>query len=262
MGRLLGSHADEQELDRPDLNKCPDCGCYFPQENCPLCGKPCPENMRAGNRAPVKHVKNRRRGRERVVFVEWYHSWWFIILTMLLGLPIIGIILLITSPHSTRSKVVFVSVGVLLSIIFTFGLSGIIGRITSIFEKPVDTSMTRAEYVSACKILDPESYYRAAGDYEDEFISVKLKVVARITDSDAEYNGDKHPTYYICTSVDGGEYEILVRSCLVDSSMNFIPGDVIKVYGEGAGEVSVTDNAEYETHTAPCINMAYFGMIE
>jgi len=57
MGRLLGSHADDRELDRPDLNKCPDCGCFFPQDNCPLCGKPCPEEMRAGNRKPPKKSK-------------------------------------------------------------------------------------------------------------------------------------------------------------------------------------------------------------
>ena len=25
MGRMLGSFADNNELDRPDLNKCPDC---------------------------------------------------------------------------------------------------------------------------------------------------------------------------------------------------------------------------------------------
>ena len=38
MGKLLGAH-DSYELDRPDLNKCPDCGCFFDGDNCPLCGK-------------------------------------------------------------------------------------------------------------------------------------------------------------------------------------------------------------------------------
>ena len=52
MGRMLGSHGSE-ELDRPDLNKCPDCGCFFSSDNCPLCGKPCPEEMRAGNKVRI-----------------------------------------------------------------------------------------------------------------------------------------------------------------------------------------------------------------
>ena len=262
MGRLLGSHADELELDRPDLNKCPDCGCYFPQDNCPLCGKTCPEEMRAGNRAPVKPAKVRRGGRERVVFVEWYHSWWFIILTMMIGFPIIGIILLITSPHSKKAKATFIAIGVLLMVLSFVGISGIVGRITNMWEKPVDTSLTREEYILSCELVDPETYYRSSGDYVDSFVTVELKITAKINDCDAEYEGNKYPTYYVCTPVDGGEYEILVRSCLVDSSMNFIVGDVIKVYGEGAGDITVTDDVEYENHTAPCINMAYFERIK
>ena len=58
MGRMLGYH-DSDELDRPELNKCPDCECYFATDECPLCGKICPEEMRAGNRAPVKHKKRK-----------------------------------------------------------------------------------------------------------------------------------------------------------------------------------------------------------
>ena len=32
MGRMLGAH-DSSELDRPDLNKCPDCRCFFAGDN-------------------------------------------------------------------------------------------------------------------------------------------------------------------------------------------------------------------------------------
>ena len=39
MGRMLGSFDNPEELDRPDLNKCPDCNCFFAGDNCPLCGK-------------------------------------------------------------------------------------------------------------------------------------------------------------------------------------------------------------------------------
>ena len=59
MGRSLG-YFDSDELDRPELNKCPDCECYFASEECPLCGKICPENFRAGNRAPVKKPKKKK----------------------------------------------------------------------------------------------------------------------------------------------------------------------------------------------------------
>ena len=105
MGRDLG-YFDSDELDRPELNKCPDCECYFATEACPLCGKICPEEMRAGNRARVKPpTKRRGNSTGRVQFIEWYHSWWFILL-MLYIFPVAGIILFFTSPHSKKSKII------------------------------------------------------------------------------------------------------------------------------------------------------------
>ena len=106
MGRMLGAH-DSDELDRPDLNKCPDCRCFFDGDNCPLCGKLCPEEMRAGNRAKVKIQKKRNHGNGRVSFIPWYHSWLFIIL-MFFVMPIVGIILLCTSPYRLRIKVIVI----------------------------------------------------------------------------------------------------------------------------------------------------------
>ena len=105
MGRMLGAFDNPEELDRPDLNKCPDCECFFSGDNCPLCGKACPEEMRAGNRKPPKKKRRRQassNGRE--TFVEWYQSWWIIII-MLVVMPVAGIILLFTSPHRTLWKV-------------------------------------------------------------------------------------------------------------------------------------------------------------
>ena len=106
MGRMLGSHGSE-ELDRPDLNKCPDCRCFFDGESCPLCGKICPEEMRAGNRAKVKITKKRRSGSDRVTFIPWYHGWLFIIL-MFFVMPVFGIILLCTSPYRLRTKIIVI----------------------------------------------------------------------------------------------------------------------------------------------------------
>ena len=103
MGRSLG-YFDSDELDRPELNKCPDCECYFASEECPLCGKICPENFRAGNRAPVKKPKKKKNSSGRVQFIPWYHSWLFIII-MLFIQPVIGIILFFTSPYSAKAKI-------------------------------------------------------------------------------------------------------------------------------------------------------------
>lgn len=106
MGKLLGAH-DSDELDRPDLNKCPDCLCFFAGDNCPLCGKQCPEEMRAGHRAKVKPRK-RNPNSGRVTFIRWYHSWLFIIL-MLCVMPVVGVILLCTAPYKTVWKIVAIA---------------------------------------------------------------------------------------------------------------------------------------------------------
>ena len=128
MGRMLGSFADDNELDRPDLNKCPDCDCYFSSDACPLCKKICPEEMRAGNRKPVKQKKRRSQGNGRVTFLEWYQRWWFIIL-MLWLFPILGIILLATSPHEKRKKWIVGGIFIAWTLISYVG----IGTIISIF---------------------------------------------------------------------------------------------------------------------------------
>ena len=130
MGRMLGAFDNSEELDRPDLNKCPDCECFFAGDTCPLCGKQCPEEMRAGNRKPPKKQKRRKRGTNgRVTFIEWYHSWWFIIL-MMIFMPIAGIVLLVTSPHKTRSKVIFAVIFVALYFILPIIVNTVIQLVT------------------------------------------------------------------------------------------------------------------------------------
>ena len=60
MGADLGFFAEDRERDFPELNKCPDCETFFADANCPICGKECPEEFRAGNRKPIKQKKRRR----------------------------------------------------------------------------------------------------------------------------------------------------------------------------------------------------------
>ena len=146
MGRFLGAY-DGEEIDRPDLNKCPDCGCFFAADNCPLCGKTCPEEFRAGNRKPVKKKKTKGNSSSRTVtFMEWYHSWWVIILALIF-FPIMGIILLLTSPHKKSLKIGFAAAAVAWGIISYFGLGNIIGKITGMLDKPVDNTLSREEYM-------------------------------------------------------------------------------------------------------------------
>ncbi len=119
MGRMLGAFDNPEELDRPDLNKCPDCECFFAGDNCPLCGKECPEEMRAGNRRPPKKVKKRRGSDGRVTFMEWYHSWWCILIATVFMAPV-GIILMLTSPRRTLWKVLFVIAVVIVEFVLPY----------------------------------------------------------------------------------------------------------------------------------------------
>jgi len=255
MGRMLGAF-DGDEIDRPDLNKCPDCGCFFAQDVCPICGKVCPEEMRAGNRKPVKQKRNGSSGGSgRVVFVNWYHSWWFMAL-MLFIFPLIAIILLATSPYKKKHKIIAFVIAFIYLIISTFGIGNILGMIDRAFNSPVDTSLSREEYIAACEEITPESFYRGAVSYKEKFVSLTLTVKQKLTDSNGYYSNEKYTTYYVCYAENGAEYEILVRDCIQDGSVNFIAGDIITVYGEGEGNVTVYD-MEYLPHTAPCLNAAY-----
>lgn len=253
MGRMLGAH-DSSELDRPDLNKCPDCRCFFAGDNCPLCGKECPEEMRAGNRAKVKPPKSRRGDSGRVAFVSWYHSWWCIILALIFS-PILGIILLVTSPHEKSKKITVVVIGVVWLLLSTFGLS-ILSGIINVFDKPVDTSLSREEYISKCEAVSVEDYYRHSDRYEDEFITMTLVVTEKFVDAE----GYKYTTYYFCSDTDG-KYQIMIRDCSQDEICNYAVGDEIIIYGEGAGEKEIYD-AQYNLKTGICANAAYIEIVQ
>lgn len=259
MGRSLGYH-DSDELDRPELNKCPDCECYFSSDDCPLCGKICPEEFRAGNRAKVKPSKKKRNSSGRVQFISWYHSWWFILL-MMYFMPIVGIILFFTSPHSKKSKIIaaVIVVGLYaLLIALTIGA----GWLGTFFERPlVNDDLSRAEYVERCEAVDVEAFYRdayATGRY----LTLELTVVERISDPYADvYDVGSGGTYYRCRSLDGGELEIYLQDCNLEQKTNYLPGDRIRVFGESGGMVSLSWDGLYREEL-PCLYMAYCDMIE
>ena len=254
MGRMLGAFDGSDELDRPDLNKCPDCQCFYAGDNCPLCGKVCPEEMRAGNRKPPKKEKKRRQSNGRVTFVEWYHSWWFIILTMIF-IPIVGIILLATSPHKKSAKITFIIIACVYLLITTIGIGTIIGWVINVFNPPVNTRLSREEYVAKCESVEAEDVWRDPEAYKNKFVKITVTVSDITEDADGYYSGDDYTKYYICR-IEGLGKEILVRSCIQSGQSNFTTGDKVTFYGEGDGTVTIYD-FNYNDFTAPCVNAAY-----
>ncbi|MBQ9747859.1 MAG: hypothetical protein IJV98_03660 [Clostridia bacterium] len=247
MGRMLGVFDDDNDTARDDLNLCPDCGSYFPQDICPICGKVCPEEMRAGNRKPAKKKKTpSRRGSGRVTFVEWYHSWWFILIALVF-MPIIGIVLLITSPHKRSLKIGLCALVVCYLVVTSFGFT----RLFSFFESPVDTSLSREEYIAVCETVDAESFYRSAEYYKGRYVTMTVMISEKIVDHDSE----KYNVYYTCRTPDGADLPLLIRDCVQDNPQNFLPGDVVTVYGEGVGNKELY--IDYVPFDAPCLHVAY-----
>ena len=258
MGRFVGSFMDD-ELDRPDLNKCPDCECYFPQDNCPICGKLCPEEMRAGNRKPVKKKKSRNGRSTQRAYVDWYHKWWFIAIMMFM-FPVVGIILLATSPYNKVLKIIVIAIAVIYLVIPFTGLVDLGGLINGYLEKPVDSSLSYEEYTAKCQSIDPELYYRNPEDYVKSFIKAELTVTGIIYDDFGESDGSRYNDYYKCKGVgsDGKEYDFLVRQCVVSGIKNLAVGDVVTVYGECGGRVEIYDYSTASYTRGACINAAYF----
>ena len=258
MGRMLGSFDGDNELDRPDLNKCPDCECYFSQNNCPLCGKECPPELRAGNRKPVKIKKHRVSSNGKVTFVEWYHSWWFIII-MLLFMPLIGIILLLTSPHKKSLKIGIIACAVAYSLVTTYGIGNIIAYVNNTFDPPVNTKLSKEEYIERCSEINAEDYFRSPSTYKGKYVKLTVTVIDHsYYDYDSKY-GEKYSTLYLVASETGADKPIMIRDCSQDVFKNYIAGDVIVIYGQAQGNSTVY--TEYEQNKVPMIHAAFIEII-
>ncbi len=122
----------DESFDRPDLNFCPECKCYFAGDNCSICGKPCPEEMRAGNRKPKKVKKQRSSGPTYVI--PWYQSWWFIVILMFV-FPLVALILAATSDNRRGVRItliVFSALAIIVPIVFPY-IIGIIATALSMW---------------------------------------------------------------------------------------------------------------------------------
>ncbi len=247
MGRPLGSF-DSDELDRPDLNKCPDCGCFFATDDCPLCGKICPEEMRAGNRQKVKPPKKKKGGYSgRVQFIPWYHTWVAMILISFV-MPLAGIILFITSPYSKKLKIAIVAgVAVWLFVLPILGgllLPTLMGWTEGAL---VNDDLSRTEYIETCEDMGVEDFQRYCEI--ERYVTMELTVEEKLTD-------DYGDTYYRCTD---GTLSVYLRDCRLEERVGFLPGDMIRVWGESGGIGWV--NADSGSEELPCLLLAYADFI-
>lgn len=248
MGRMLGAFDPEDDIDRPDLNKCPDCGCYFATDHCPLCGKECPPDMRAGVRISPKKPKNRNRNTSgRVQFIPWYHSWWFILI-MMFWMPPVGIALLCASPYRTRWKVVACVAGALYAFFFYFGLGNLLLNGCA-DESYINTDLSEEEYKATCEAIEPKEYYRQ--NATEGYYTMELIVVRRLASVDE--------TCYLCRDPKDPTVELLLVDCRADGSSRLLEHDRITVWGQAypIGELSVYDNENGYSVTRPGFCLAY-----
>ena len=240
MGADLGFFAEDRERDFPELNKCPDCETFFADVNCPLCGKECPDEFRAGNRKPIKQKKHRRtENNGRVQFVPWYHTVWFIVL-MLIVQPIVGLILTWTGVWKTHWKVI-VTLLVILPYVLMFAGGVIFSFVDSFAEVtvPIDLELTDDEYRAACVEPDAEALFRNCNDKAGEFVRVDLTV----TEGSSTYYYDADSVFmeanvYRCSIQDGERIlEFFVVDYRQENQVRLTIGDKITVFGEVAGEI-------------------------
>jgi len=256
----------EDERDFPELNKCPECETFFADLCCPICGKVCPETMRAGNRKRIRESKNPRYEKHtsgRVQFVPWYHSSWFIIL-MLVVQPLIGLILAWTGPWKRGGKLL--ATVILLLPYLLGGLFGIVwGLAMNVFTDhtlPVNVEISREEYVSLCKELPAESVWRQAEDLTGEYVTMTLTVEAVWEDEYAYYTDYAYPRYFECSVSENGEsYTFFVHDFRQSEGINLREGDVIRVWGQVGGNETIS-NSTVGTMTRPCINTLYLELCD
>jgi hypothetical protein len=169
---------------------------------------------------------------------------------------IAGLILFITSPYSKKAKIITAA-----SVVGGFVLLLVAGGILlpMLWDQPlVNDKLPREEYVQRCERMDVESFYRVTNDY-GRFVCLELTVIEK----DVEHSIDVYDigaTYYLCRDAGGGETVIYVQDCNLGQPMQFLPGDMIRVYGESAGMMAFLRGESY-TEERPCLYMAYCELI-
>lgn len=232
MGRFgsptLGYHAEADENDIPELNKCPSCGAFFDGDVCPICKTVCPEEMKAGNRAKIKKKKKKEKPVGYKVPPVWYLQTWFILLVLCVS-QFIGVILVWLSDWKKWVKVTVT--------VLALGGGYLVGLLYfplfQLFQKPpeyVNYDLPESEYREQCDPLDYESLMREPEDYIDRYMVLTLTVesVKYVDGYDMSFTGD------VILALDGEGHSYLVYDCRKDGK-NILTGDTVTVFGQFGG---------------------------
>jgi hypothetical protein len=166
-------------------------------------------------------------------------------------MPIVGIILFFTSPHSKKAKIIAVAVVLGLYALSAGLLYGWMWWMNN--QSPVNDDISKEDYVERCIKYDVHYFYRKEPT-EGLYITLEVEVVSRHVDA---YEG---ATYYLCRPRNGGSARVYIRDCDLEKTVNYLPGDILRVYGESAGVYEVYD--EYGSSSYPCLNVAYADLVQ
>lgn len=248
--------AGSEVTDYPDLNKCPDCETYFAQLTCPLCGRECPPEMRAGNRTLNKKPLRDpyQRGSGRVTFTPWYFSTPFIII-MFFVQPLIAMILLWLGNWKKKWKIAATALVILIAILPFLAFWGFYLFFGGAEEPPVDLSLSREEYIAACETVDPAAFYRDPWGCQGDLLSFDAEILGVHYYADEDFGG---PERFYTARISVGESSAVIL--LWDyrpegESLNFVEGDRVTVYGQSAGMRWL--KTESHSFEAACLALRY-----
>lgn len=254
----MGYGFQSPETDYPELNKCPDCETFFQGERCPLCGRECPEEMRAGNRKKFKPAKPQRGGSDRVQFVAWYYSPLFVLL-MFCVMPIVGIILFYTAPYKKGVKIgvtiALVAIVFLVPFCLTLYsfLNGMKGR------DPVDRTLKPEAYREVCDAgVSAEDLYRNANAMDGNLVEKEFRIVHIWENYPFGYDDSFNIFYEVTVAEDGEEWRFLIMDCRNGETevTTLRDGDAIRVWGEVVPRITV-ENDSLGTLTLPGIRARF-----
>jgi len=231
MGRFgspsLGYHAEEDDHDIPELNKCPSCGAFFEGDVCPICKTVCPEEMKAGNRVKVKKKRKKQKSVGYKIPPVWYLQTWFILL-MLFVSRFIGIILIWMSDWKKWVKITVTVLALCGSYLVGLVLYPLLGLIYQ--QKPVEYvnyDIPESAYREQCDTLDYEDMMREPNAYADRYMVLTLTVqsVKYLDGYGVTFTGDA----LLATDSAGNAY--IVYDCRRDGK-SILAGDTVTVFGQ------------------------------